>query len=166
MRFLERFAFTFEAHKRHSPSARGLDALDVDIKNLTRPRQDRETLDQGIPPLILRQNRLSATINPQDQRGLFKVAEHDGDTAIRSEVGVRFVPRSAKVQIGNTIWREHSERIITFGAKVDPPIFGGGGDEKDGLLSIISTCLSVKVSVKSAIVVSLIGFRESRAAPA
>src|SRR3546814_1289834 len=60
---------------------------------------------------VLRQHRPPASIDAQDQRAAIEGAEHDRDAAVRGEVRVRLVPRSAEVEIGDLGIGENAEAV-------------------------------------------------------
>src|SRR3546814_7929498 len=59
----------------------------------------------------------------RSQRAAIEGAEHDRDAAVRGEVRVRLVPRSAEVEIGDLGIGENAEAVgIALGRQVDAPI--------------------------------------------
>ena len=73
-------------------------------------------------------------IYAQDQCGSVEIAEHDRNTPVRREMGMRLIARSAEIEVGDPVGRDHAEGVIAFGAEVDAGIFGSGGAAKDGVM--------------------------------
>ena len=97
-----------ERHQRHAPAAARLHALDRDIEDLARAGQQGEMRRELLPAAIPRHDRLAAAVDPQDQRGLLEIAEHQRDPPVGKKVRVGLVARAAEVEIGDALRREHA----------------------------------------------------------
>ena len=99
--FDHRRPFMIQRHHRHAPAARGLDALHCNVEDLAGAGEQGEVRGQLSPIRVLRQYWATLAINPQDQRGLFEIAHHDGDAAVCDKMRMGLIPRAAEIEIGN-----------------------------------------------------------------
>src|SRR3546814_6700367 len=103
---------------------------------------------QCVPFGVLRQHRPPASIDAQDQRAAIEGAEHDRDAAVRGEVRVRLVPRSAEVEIGDLGIGENAEAVgIALGRQVAAPI--RSEEHTSELQSLMRTSYAVFCSKKN-----------------
>ena len=87
------------------------------------------------PFVILWQDGPTTTIDPQYQCRPVKVAEHDGDASIRRQMGMRLIPGTAQIEIGNPRRRQHAEAVISFRGQIDPAIGGSSCRKENRLLA-------------------------------
>jgi hypothetical protein len=135
MIFNERLPFPVKAHVRHAPSAAGLHAVDVDQEYLAGAGEEREVRDQRVPFRILRQHGPPAPVDAEDERRAIKGTEHDRDAAVGIEMCLRFIARSAEIEIADLRRAEYAKDVHPLRAEVDPRAVRSGGDEEDGLLA-------------------------------
>ena len=77
---------------------------------------------------------MAPAIDAQDQGRPVKGTEHDRDPPVCREMGLRFIARSADIEIGDATRPQDAETVHALGAEVDPRAVRRGRHEEDRLL--------------------------------
>ena len=96
-----------------------------------------------VEPVILRQHRRAAAVEPQDQRGIVERAEHDRDAPVGGQMRLGFVPRSAKIEIGDAVGPSTRKLSIPLGLKLIRPPRAAVATKNIGCRSMKARCVVV-----------------------